>query len=152
MIKKLAVRMYNGFAITVFVDLIVHFIIARTVGSCVTPEFAARFTNEASATLVQLMLVALIGMAFAAAAEVFQNERWSFLKQGIVHFVITAAVWMPIAWICWAPVYGKGLVFTIIGWTLTYIVNWTVQYFIWKHKVLEINRCMRAARETEGAA
>lgn len=146
MLKKLAVRLYNGFAITVFVDLIVHFIVAQCVGSVVTPSFAARFGSEAAATLAQLMLVALIGMTFAGAALIFENEKWSFLKQGIIHFVITAIVWMPIAWICWMPVSGKGMAFTILGWTLTYIINWVVQYCISRRDVRDINRKISAGR------
>ena len=97
--------------------------------------------------MAQLGLVGIIGMTFAGAALVFEIEKWSFLKQGAVHFLITAAVWMPIAWLCWAPVRGKGLVFTIIGWTLTYMVNWLVQYLLARRGVRELNRSIRKFRE-----
>lgn len=144
MLKKLLVRFYHGFSITMIVDIIVHYIVAQIKGSTVTPAFAARFSCEASAILTQLALVGVIGMAFAGAAIVFEIERWSFLKQGIVHFLITAAVWIPIVCVCWTPINGKGLVFTILGWTLTYIITWTVPYFIWRKNVSEVNQKIRA--------
>ena len=147
MMKRLLCRFYHGFSVTMIVILAVHFIVAAKAGHAVTPGFAARFSCETEAVLVQLVLVGVIGMAFAGAATLFEIERWSYLKQGIVHFLVTAAVWMPIAWICWSPVNGLGLALTIIGWTLTYIVNWTVQSFLWKKKISEINRAMRLIRE-----
>lgn len=152
MLKKLMIRFYHGFAITMLVDLLVHFIVAQAAGSVVTPGFAAHFSCESAAALAQLALVAVIGMTFAGAAMIFEIERWSFMKQGLAHFLITAAVWMPIAYICWAPYSGRGVVMTILGWTLTYAVNWTVQYFIWRRNVMEINRRICALRRQEGEA
>lgn len=146
MMKKLLVRIYHGFSITMIVNSIVHFIVAQAMGTAVTPAFAARFAGEGAATVAQLVLVGMIGAAFAGAAMVFELERWSYLKQGVVHFLITAAVWIPVAYICWAPVRGIGLVWTIAGWTLTYAVNWLVQYFIWKKSVAELNRKISARR------
>ena len=144
MVRRLLVRLYHGFSITMAVDIIVHLIVVRIVGTVVTPEFAARFSSEATAMLVQLLLVGVIGMAFAGAAMIFEMERWSYLKQGILHFLATAAVWMPIAWFCWTPYSGRGLALTILGWTLTYIVTWWVQYMVWKRDVCRVNRQIRA--------
>lgn len=145
MIRTMLRRMYHGFSITMIVNIIVHLIVFYAAGTAVTPDFAARFGSEVAATLVQLLLVGVIGMAFAAAAMIFEMERWSFLKQGIVHFLVTAAVWMPIAWLCWTPYSGRGLVFTILGWTLTYVVIWWVQYLIGKRDVCRVNLQIRAS-------
>lgn len=145
--KKLIQHMYHGFAISLCVSLIVQFVIAQTTGHSVTPGFAARFDCEATAVLAQLGLIGVIGMTFAGAALVFEIERWSYLKQGALHFLITAAVWMPIAWLCWSPIRGRGLVFTIAGWTLTYAVNWMVQYLLARRRIRELNRSIRAFHE-----
>lgn len=149
MAKQLAVRMYHGFSITMLVDLAVHFVVAQLNGSVVTQGFAARFGCESSAVLAQLALVAVIGMVFAASASIFEIERWSFLKQGVVHFLVTAAVWMPIAWLCWSPVRGFGLILTILGWTLTYAITWGVQYVVFKRKIAELNRCIHTFHKGE---
>lgn len=145
--KKLISHLYHGFTVSLCVSLIVHLVIAWSLGHVVTPGFAARFNCEAAAVLAQLGLVGVIGMAFAGAALVFEIERWSYLKQGIAHFLITAAVWMPIAWLCWSPVRGMGLVLTIAGWTLTYAVNWLVQYLLARYRIRELNRSIRSFRE-----
>ena len=146
--KRLIRHLYNGFMLSMFVSLIVEFVIAQITGHGVTPGFAARFNCEAAAVLAQLGLVSVIGMTFAGAAMVFEIEKWSYLKQGAVHFLITAAVWMPIAWLCWSPVRGRGLVFSIIGWTLTYIVNWLVQYLLARRNIRKLNRSIRAFHES----
>ena len=136
--KRLIRHLYHGFTTTVCVSMIVEFVIAQALGH-----------GETAAILAQLGLVGLIGMTFAGAALVFEIERWSYLKQGTVHFLITAAVWMPIAWLCWSPVRGVGLVFTIVGWTLTYAVNWLVQYLLARRGIRELNRSIRAFRDRE---
>lgn len=142
--KKRVVRaMLTGFASTVFVVLIVQLCIAQAGHAVVTPGFAARFSNESAAVLAQLGLVGLIGMAFAGGAQVFEIESWSFLRQGAVHFLITAAVWMPVAGLCWTPVPPEALWGSVAGWLGTYGITWTIQYFLWRRKVREVNRSIR---------
>ena len=145
--KKMIVRLAVGLGVTSFVTLVVQFWLAMRGKSIVTPGFAARFPSEAAAVLAQLGLVGFIGMAFAGAARIFEIERWSFLKQGIVHFLITAAVWMPIAWLCWMPMPACAIWISVGGWTLTYAVNWLAQYFVWRWKVRELDRSIRAQQE-----
>lgn len=143
MFKRLLKRIYHGFSITMIVNLAVHLLVARLCGGCVTERFAARFPNISMAVIAQLLLVGLIGAAFAGAAQIFENERWSFFAQGAVHFLITAAVWMPIAWLCWSPV-PKGAIWRVLGgWLLTYGITWAIQYFLWRKKVRELNRSIR---------
>ena len=149
MAKKLLSHLYHGFTATVSVCLFVELFIAQVVGHTVTAEFAAYFRNEGAAVLVQLGLVGLIGMTFAGAALIFEIEKWSYLKQGLVHFIITAAVWMPIAWLCWKPFSDLGLWLSIGGWTFTYIVNWGVQYIIARRRIEALNRSIRVRREEE---
>jgi len=147
MVKKPILHLYNSVVLTVSVCVFVEMALAQTLGHGVTPGFAARFSCETAAALAQLGLAGVIGMAFAGAALVFEIEKWSYLKQGVVHFLITAAVWVPITWLCWSPVRGIGLVLTIAGWTLTYAVNWLVQYLISRRHIRELNRSISAFHE-----
>ena len=149
MARKLLSHLYHGFTATVSVCLFVELFIAQVLGHTVTAEFAACFRNESAASLAQLGLTGLIGMTFAGAALIFEIERWSYLKQGIIHFIITAAVWMPIAWFCWKPISQPGLWVSIIGWTFTYIVNWLVQYIIARRRIAALNRSIRDCGEKE---
>ena len=152
MAKKLISRALHGFGVTVSVCLLVQLIIAQSAGSGVTPAFGIHFRNEAAAALAQLGLTGIVGAAFACAAEIFEIERWGFLRQGIVHFLVTAAVWMPIAYICWMPESRVGIWLAIGGWTLTYAVNWMVQYLIYRHRIAELNRSIEAYRRRDGHA
>lgn len=148
--KKLLMRLYVGFSATVSICLPIHFIVAQLAGSCVTPVLAARFAGPDAAAIVQLALVGVIGMAFAGAALIFEMEKWSYLQQGIVHFLVTAAVWLPIVIYCgWTPATMPGVVCTVGGWALTYAVNWTVQYFIYRRRVTDLNRKIRDFRRGE---
>ena len=145
--RRILLQLARGFAVTVSVCLAVQLVVAQICGSAVTPAFGMRFSNEGSAALAQLGLTGLIGAAFSASALLFEIERWSFLRQGVVHFLATAAVWVPVAWLCWMPISREGLTFTICGWTFTYIVNWTIQYFIYRRRIRELNRKISASRE-----
>ena len=147
--KRLILPMMVGFGATVFADVLIQFCLAMTGKAIVAPGFAARFPNESAAILAQLGLIGLIGMAFAGGARVFELERWSLLKQGIVHFLITAAVWMPVVWLCWTPMPSYAVWISTLGWTVTYAINWIIQYFIWRRKVRELNRSICAYREVE---
>ena len=149
MAKKLISRAQHGFGITVSVCLLVQLVIAQFTGNSVTPAFGSHFRNEAAAALAQLGLTGIVGAAFASAAEIFEIERWGFLRQGIVHFLVTAVVWMPIAYLCWMPDSRAGIWIAIGGWTLTYAVNWTVQYFLYRHRIAALNRSIQAYRRRD---
>ena len=152
MAKKLISRALHGFGVTVSVCLLVQLIVAQFAGNSVTPAFGSLFRSEAAAALAQLGLTGIVGAAFACAAEIFEFERWGFLRQGIVHFLVTAAVWMPIAYICWMPESRVGIWLAIGGWTLTYAVNWMVQYLIYRHRIAALNRSIEAYRRRDGHA
>ena len=152
MAKKLISRALHGFGVTVSVCLLVQLIVAQFAGNSVTPAFGSLFRSEAAAALAQLGLTGIVGAAFACAAEICEIERWGFLRQGILHFLLTAAVWMPIAYLCWMPDSRAGIRIAIGGWTLTYAVNWTVQYFIYRHRIAALNRRIQAYRRRDGHA
>ena len=144
--RRLLQAMAAGFATTELILLIIQFCMLQAGQSVVTPAFAARFANEGAAVLAQLGLVGLIGIAFAGGAQVFEIEKWSFLQQGIVHFLITAAVWLPVSWLCWMPIPAETLWCAVLGWLATYAVTWMIHYFLWKKKVRELNMRIHAYR------
>lgn len=145
--KRIIMRLTVSFGSTVFVVLLLQLCLLMAGNAVVTPSFAARFPNEAAAVLAQLGLAGLIGMSFAGAAQIFEIEKWNFLKQGALHFLLTAAVWMPVAWLCWTPMPDGAILGAVLGWAGTYAVTWLVQYFVWRSKVRLLNRSIRAAQE-----
>lgn len=149
MLKEFFKRAVVGFAVTVFVHMIIAFCIVQAGGSAVTPEFSALFADETAAIMVQTLLVSLIGVAFSCGAMIFEIERWSYLVQGVVHFAVTAAVWMPVAWICWRPISAKAAVLSALGWLLTYGVNWFVQYLIYRSGIKKLNERISSFAEAD---
>ena len=149
MLKEFFKRVAVGFTASAFVHMIIAFCISQAGGSIVTQEFSAYFAGETAAVVAQLMLVSLIGVAFSCGAMIFEIERWSYLLQGIVHFAVTAAVWMPIAWICWRPISPKAVVISGLGWLFTYAVNWFVQYLIYRGRIKQLNERISSFAEVD---
>ena len=151
MLRNLLHRLAVGFSITAAVVLAIQILMGQSGRSVVAPDFAARFAGEVPAALMQLGLVSLIGAAFAGAAIVFEFAHWSYLRQGVVHFAITAAVWLPVAWLCWKPAAAWMLGIQIAGWAFTYAVVWLVQYLVCRRRVAEANARIAARRRDADA-
>lgn len=149
--KRVVLQLLRGYAVTVGLCLLIQMAVGLACGSVVAPAFGARFRSEGVAALAQLGLTGMIGAAFSGAALLFDVERWSYLRQGIAHFLVTAAVWVPVVWLCWMPVSWTGRIWSLAGWTLTYAVNWTIQYFLYRRRIAELNRRIRSRQGKERA-
>ncbi|MBR1821396.1 MAG: DUF3021 domain-containing protein [Clostridia bacterium] len=103
--------------------------------SPVTPAFAARFPSDTVAVIVQLLLIGLVGATFAACSVIFEIERWSFLRQGLIHLAITSAVAIPVCLFCWLPESAAGAWVLVGSWLFTYTVTWLSQYLLYRHRV-----------------
>lgn len=117
--------------------------------SPVTPAFAARFESPVAAVVVQLLLIGLIGATFAVCSVLFQIERWSFLKQGLVHLAITSAVGIPICLFCWMPQSARGALILCLSWLFTYVATWLSQYFVYRHRVRALDAKIKAVNGKE---
>lgn len=150
--KKALLR--GGFSFCVCVA--VNNLIALILGLCghtqsVTPEFAARIGSLMTATFLQPLLIGLIGFAFGAGSVLFFIEKWSFLRQGAAHFLLTAAVWIAVEWICFSPITPPTVVAFALSAAGTYAITWSVQYFVWKKRVRALNEQIRRMnREEDG--
>lgn len=138
--KKAFSRIPVGFSISVFTAALIQIGIAQAGGMTVTARFAAHFAAPEAAAIAQILLVGLIGAAFSGASVLYDLERWSFLKQGIVYFAITAAVWVPVLLICWTPMPLYGILWSGLGWTGTYAITWGIQYAVYRKRIRDLNR------------
>ena len=138
--KKAFARIPTGFASTVLAAALIQICIAQNGGLTVTARFASHFAAKDAAVLTQLLLVGGIGAAFSGASVVYDLERWSFLRQGVVYFAITAAVWVPVLLICWTPMPKEGILFSGLGWTGTYAITWGIQYAVYRKRIRDLNR------------
>lgn len=107
----------------------------------VLPDYAKRFSSDTVAFAVQCMLVGVTSMAFGAGSEIMENAHWSLLKQSIIYFFVTAAVWMPVSMFCWGfGKYVSTFVSVTSSYLIGYVISWTVQYRLCKKNITEINR------------
>lgn len=110
----------------------------------VVPDFAERFPSPTLAFGVQCLLIGLTSAAFAAGSGVMEIASWSLVKQSIIYFVVTAAVWIPVSVLCWG--FGKYPVtfFSVTGsYLVGYIISWIVQYRICKRNIQQINEKLK---------
>ncbi|MGE6513310.1 DUF3021 domain-containing protein [Lysinibacillus sphaericus] len=141
--KDIGIRFVGGFVIGVTIGQIVQLCISLGLGQesylAVVPNFRALFTSETVAVCTQIFLTGMIGVTFAMAALVFEIARWGMLKQYIVHFSVTASVWIPIVMIIWMPKTMANIFSLLASFIGTYIVTWLMQYQLSKRDIEKIN-------------
>lgn len=155
MLKKIFSRALISAPICIIVSQIIAIIISQVIGNGsffpITPAFAAHFQSETTAVIVQSLLIGLIGATFAGSSVIFDMERWSFLKQGIAHLLITSSVLIPVCLICWQPISQIGVWIMLSSWLFTYLCTWFPQYFIYRHRIRKLNEKIQAANGKESS-
>ena len=75
---------------------------------------------------------------------IFEIERWSYLKQGLVHLAITSAVGIPVCLFCWMPQSAAGAWLLCACWLGTYVATWLSQYLVYRHRVRALDAKIKA--------
>lgn len=147
--KKSVSRGVVSFALCVTVNIIVLMIktmsTVKMTGDAqampeLVPEYAAFFDNPFMALMVQTLLCGLIGFAFGCCSVIMEIAKWSMVRQAVVHFLLTACVWVPVSIFCWG--LGRYLISFIsvfLSMVFTYTVVWTCQIIICRREVAQIN-------------
>ncbi len=154
MLKKMLSRALVSAPICMLINQIVGICVSLSIGdkrySPVLPAFAARFPSDTTAVIVQLLLIGLVGAVFAACSVIFEVERWSFLKQGLVHLAITLSVTIPVCLFCWWPQNPGGLWILVGSWLFCYAATWLSQYLLFRRRVRALDAKIKAVnREDE---
>ena len=147
-IKRGSVSFLSGIA----VSQIINVLISLSLGDeyvPVMPDFAAHFSSEIAAVVVQALLTGLISTAFAASSVIFMIERWSFLRQCVIHFLITSAVWIPVVSLLWMPRDGLGVMIGAASFFLSYAIVWLSQIAVNRRLVKKINRKIEGEQSHE---
>lgn len=151
--KNLLSRIVGGFVIGVIIGQIVQILISLKLGQGeympVVEHFRSFFVSEMTAVIVQILLTGIIGVTFATSSLVFDIVKWSPLKQYIIHFCITALVWVPIVTLLWMPKTFISTLIFFISFLGTYIVTWVIQYMISKNDIKQINAAIQSKKLEE---
>lgn len=147
--KKSLSRGVVSFALCVTVNIIVLMIktmsTVKITGDAqampeLVPEYAAFFDNPFIALMVQTLLCGLIGFAFGCCSVIMEIAKWSMVRQAVVHFLLTACVWVPVSIFCWGlGRYLISFVSVFLSMVFTYTVVWTCQIIICRREVARIN-------------
>lgn len=114
------------------------------------PEYAAHFANPFMALMVQTLLCGLIGFAFGSCSVIIELARWSMVRQAVVHFLLTACVWVPVSIFCWGlGRYMISFISVFLGMLFTYTVVWTCQIIVCRREVARINMQLLERESTE---
>ena len=153
MLKKALSRALVSAPLCMLISHLVGIVVSLCNGdgrySPVTPSFAARFESAATAVLVQQLLIGLVGATFAACSLIFEIERWSFLKQGLVHLAATSVVLIPVCLYCWMPESRGGALALIGSWLFSYTSTWLSQYLLYRHRVRALDAKIKAVNLKE---
>lgn len=154
MIKKILFRAGFSFMTGITGSLIICILVIAIADkpdfNMMVPEFAARFSSPYLAFGVQLLLLGVISAAFGGSSVIYDIERWSFLKQGIIHFLVTVSIWLPISIFCWMPAkYISAAVSTLISFLFTYVLTWILRYIQCKEAINKINTRIEELNSTK---
>jgi len=146
--KTILKRIAISFAISSFAGLIVHLLIDLGVNYfdniagfvSVPTEFAAHFATPTIAAYFNILVYGVIGATFSGMTFVFELDRLGFLLQYIIFFCATSIVLTFITACLWklqtTPI---ALIFTIIGYGISFVIMGLVQYRLVKQDIKDIN-------------
>lgn len=142
--KKVFLRCLLGAPLGLAISTLITIVISLTVGDGtfypVVPELIADCGNEMNAVLLQAVCSLLYGAAWAGASAVWDNERWSLLRQTITHLLVCSLATFPVAYFMrWMPHNIAGVLLYFGIFFGIYLVIWVAQYVVLKGRVRQMN-------------
>ena len=105
------------------------------------PLLALQMGSELTAYILQTLAVMLYGCCWAAASCIWQVERWSLMKQTLIHFAVSSLSALPIAWLlCWFPHTWAGCAAYFLYFLLLYACIWAGNYLSVRARVRAMNK------------
>ncbi len=144
MIKTAFKRGILSFCYSMAITTIIYFVIMRFFGyEPMLPEYAAKYTSDSLAMVVQLILIGLMSFSLAAGTVIMELKRLSLLAQSIIYFALASLVWIWVARYCWGfGKYPASTISILVSYTGSYVICWAVQYRKCKREIDEINRSL----------
>lgn len=90
-----------------------------------------------------------IGAYFGVASFIFEYDRWSPLKQLVIHFMISIALFFPISTgVGWIPMKPLSIVLGLVMFIVTYSIFWTGFRYYFKKQAEALNASVRKERQS----
>lgn len=133
-----------GLAISTAITIVISLIVGDGVYYAVPPELAADCGSEINAVVLQAVLSLLYGAVWAGASVIWEAERWSILKQTVVHLIVCSAATFPVAYFArWMPHTTSGILLYFGIFFMIYLIIWLSQYSAIKKRVRQINERLK---------
>lgn len=150
--KKLAVRCMIGAPLGLAISTIITIAISLAIGDgnyyAVVPELAADCGTELKAVLLQTVSAMLYGAVWAGASLIWEQERWSLLRQTVTHLVICSIATFPIAYFLrWLEPNLAGIAKYFGIFFGIYLLVWLCQYSNIKRRIRQINEKMQSGEQ-----
>lgn len=145
MFKEIIKRGLLGFIIGVFIGqtiLIINSLIAGNgIYYAVNPFFIDKEGPQLTLVIIQYFLTGVIGATFSSCSIIFQNDKWSLLKQTIIHFLITSIVMFTCGAIChWFELNAKSAILWFAVYLFYYILFWLGFTIYYKIQIKKMNK------------
>ncbi|TCD45428.1 DUF3021 domain-containing protein [Streptococcus sp. X16XC17] len=143
--KKYIRSAATGIAVGTIISIIMSALFSGKTYMPMNPFSTIRAYYVAHFSQVQIMMIlvliwASIGILFEAADLIFSQD-WSLLRQTVVHFLVTAFGFTPLAILAgWFPLSVGHLLSFLIEFTLIYAVVYALQFFQMRRNIEEINQ------------
>ena len=132
-----------GFLLALSFSLLNH----TTVFMSSTPDFINQFPNSLIATIASAGLWALMGIVFDVGSYLIFETQWNITRQTIVHFIVTFALFTPLALLAgWFPIQSYFMMY-LIEFVIIYVIIWAVSMQIAKSKVHQLNQLLNKAKK-----
>lgn len=145
MFKEIIKRGLLGFMIGVFIGqtiLIINSLIAGNgIFYAVNPFLIDKQGAQLTLVIIQYFLTGVIGATFASCSIIFQTDKWSLLKQTIIHFLITSIVMFTCGAIChWFELNAKSAILWFAVYLFYYILFWIGFTLYYKIQIKKMNK------------
>lgn len=153
--KKILFRTLMGAPIGVLVSLIITIIFSLCMGH--GEYFPAPHElivwcggNETTAVIVQMICSLLVGAIGGGSSVIWEIEKWSLLKQTLVHFAVIAVPYYGISYVMnWLPHYLYGALGYSGSFILVYVVMWCSIYFSIRAKIKKMNKQLQEMQQQD---
>lgn len=152
--KKLLYRCLLGAPIGVTVSLIITVIFSLSMGHGeyfpAPHELTDWCGNATTAVIVQLICSLFIGAVGGGSSVIWEIEKWSLLKQTLVHFAVLALPFFGVGYILhWLPHILYGAIAYVGAFILLYVIIWLSTYFSIRAKIKKMNRHLQEMQQNE---
>lgn len=153
--KKIISRSLLGAPIGVTISLIITIIFSLSMGHgeyFPAPHELIEWCggNATTAVIVQLFCSLLVGAICGGSSVIWEIEKWSLLKQTLIHYAVISVPFFGIGYIMnWMPHYLFGALGYAGGFVAVYLIMWFSIYFSIKSKIKKMNEQLRGIQQED---